>query len=632
MLHKPTLTISRLVVTKGGQRVFDQSFHLGLNVIRGENGSGKTTVADFLFFGLGGDTPSWRAEAAICDYVFVEVLINGQSVTFRRQVEEERFRPMAIFWGTLDESEKMGTEWQLYPYAASATKESFSQAVFRAAGIPEIKATTSKITLHQVLRLIYVDQKTDYEQLFRTELFDSPLTRQAVGDLLCGVYDGRLYEAELMVVEKEAHRGRLQSELRAIYAILGTSGIPDPAWLTEEKSKYLTERDAAYARLKTLGQKPESSSADPLATRRAQIAGDLAKQNELVRGLEIDVIQIQTDIADRDQFLAALSLRLNALEESESTHESLGTFSFKFCPACYAPLTFDGNACHLCRNPVETGKGQNLLALRRELEQQISESQQLQLTMHERLNDALKKLPAEKNQQRTLQLQYDEIATAVMPSIGAILAEQHRRIGYLDRTIEELERRSQLAARLAEISTQQANLSAEISKLTDEIAARKVAQQQIMEDVYKTVATITRDLLKRDLPREEIFMKAERVEFDFGGNHISVNGKRTFAASSNVYLKNAFHLALFQSSLTRDYMRYPRLAIFDNVEDKGMEPARSHNFQKLVQELSDSTELDHQIILFTSMVEPSFESAPELLIGPHYKHDYKTLRIGSVTS
>lgn len=137
---------------------------------------------------------------------------------------------------------------------------------------------------------------------------------------------------------------------------------------------------------------------------------------------------------------------------------------------------------------------------------------------------------------------------------------------------------------------------------------------------------MTRNLLQRDLPREAAFAEAEHVQFDFGLNRISVDGRRNFAASSNVFLKNVFHAAFLQASTQHGYLRYPRLAIFDNVEDKGMEPERSHNFQRLVRELSETAEAEHQVILFTSMIAPEFENEPALLIGPHYTHESKTLR------
>ncbi len=211
----PTIVLVRLVVTKSGNRVYDELFHEGLNIIRGENGSGKTTIADLIFFALGGDTPQWRAEAALCDYVYAELNINGTPVTIRRQIESEKARPMSISWDSFEKAQTAQTEWQLFPYAATSGKQSFSQVLFRAAGIPEVKGDlAARVTLHQILRLVYVDQKTDYDALFRFDQFDHHLTREAVGDLLCGIYDDDLYNAESQLSDNQSERAAIKSELK----------------------------------------------------------------------------------------------------------------------------------------------------------------------------------------------------------------------------------------------------------------------------------------------------------------------------------------------------------------------------------------------------------------------------------
>ena len=626
-MFKPVIVLSRLVVTKGGVRVFDEYFHSGLNVIRGENGSGKTTIADFIFFALGGDTPQWRAEAALCDYVYAEVLINGDPLTFRREIVAEKFRPMAIYWGDAERAQRAETEWQLYPYSGTSGKESFSQAVFRVAGVPEVKGILSaRVTLHQVLRLVYVDQKTDYDQLFRADPFDSHVTREAVGDLLCGVYDDRLYEATLQVAEKQAESTALQSELRAIHLFLGDQMIPSLAWFEEEKATYERNRERAYADLSDMRTQTVRAPVEAVTSRRAQLAAELAAQNRVVRDIQDRIAQAEVETMDRQQFLAALQDRLRALAESQAIHESLGAFSFQFCPACYAPLTPQDDACHLCKTKTEARRGQNLLHLRHELEQQIRESEAMQEKLAAELARLSQELRPAQDRQSRMQLQYDELSTAPYAAADAAAADIHRQIGYLDRTIEDLEQRSRFAARISAITDRQAALAGDISRLTDEIAARKAAQEQTKHDISERIARLTVDLLKRDIPREAAFAEATRIHFDFGSNRVSVDGRTTFAASSNVYLKNAFHLALFLASTLNDYMRYPRLAIFDNVEDKGMEPPRSHNFQRIVRELSAATEVEHQIILFTSMIAPEFENEPALLVGPYYTHEFKTLR------
>jgi hypothetical protein len=141
-----------------------------------------------------------------------------------------------------------------------------------------------------------------------------------------------------------------------------------------------------------------------------------------------------------------------------------------------------------------------------------------------------------------------------------------------------------------------------------------------------TIASLVIEILKRDLPRETRFQSAESVSFDFGRNQVAVEGRTNFAASSMVLLKNGFHLALLLASLEHEYFRYPRLALFDNVEDKGMEVARSHNFQSVVVELSEQASVDHQIILTTSMMNPTLED-DSYVIGPAYDHQRKSLDI-----
>jgi ABC-type molybdenum transport system ATPase subunit/photorepair protein PhrA len=46
--HNPTLIVKRVVVERNGKPVYDEQFHAGVNVIRGENSSGKSTVLNFI--------------------------------------------------------------------------------------------------------------------------------------------------------------------------------------------------------------------------------------------------------------------------------------------------------------------------------------------------------------------------------------------------------------------------------------------------------------------------------------------------------------------------------------------------------------------------------------------------------
>lgn len=186
--YSPVVAVNKLIISARGETVFSADFHSGLNVIRGENSSGKSTIMDFLFFGLGGDLSDWREAALDCDEVTVEVELNGEAATIKRAVKDSKSQPMRIFLGPYLEADRSSTDgWGIYPYKRSTQKESFSQVIFRLIDMPQVPGhESSNITMHQLLRLMYSDQVTPIDHLFRAEHlgFDTGLIRQTVGDLL----------------------------------------------------------------------------------------------------------------------------------------------------------------------------------------------------------------------------------------------------------------------------------------------------------------------------------------------------------------------------------------------------------------------------------------------------------------
>jgi DNA repair exonuclease SbcCD ATPase subunit len=134
----PTLALNRLLVFRKGQPVYDQKFHFGVNIIRGTNGSGKSTIMDFIFYALGGEVlgptvQEWKEYAALCDTVVAEVTINDATVTLRREITQERSRPLSLFFDRLEVANRSVAEgWQTFPYARQERRESFSQILFRA--------------------------------------------------------------------------------------------------------------------------------------------------------------------------------------------------------------------------------------------------------------------------------------------------------------------------------------------------------------------------------------------------------------------------------------------------------------------------------------------------------------------
>src|SRR6476660_4204013 len=102
--REPLLFLRTLLVFYKGAPVYNQTFHNGVNIIRGQNGHGKSTVSDFIFYALGGEVLGWKPEAERCDTVIAELELNEVLVTVRRSISEMRGQPMEMFLGSLSDA------------------------------------------------------------------------------------------------------------------------------------------------------------------------------------------------------------------------------------------------------------------------------------------------------------------------------------------------------------------------------------------------------------------------------------------------------------------------------------------------------------------------------------------------
>ena len=252
---------------------------------------------------------------------------------------------------------------------------------------------------------------------------------------------------------------------------------------------------------------------------------------------------------------------------------------------------------------------------------QFKESQKLQEERESHRATLLERLPETTVLRDQRQRELDELTAGSTSSAEAERATLHRRAGYLDREVEDLVHKIRLASAVEKLQNDRSDKIALCERLEDKTAGRRHVKQKRRDTATNKISQLTMELLNSDLSREIAFQNAEMVAFDFGRDALTVDGRANFAASSMVYLKNSFHIALLQASFEFDFFRYPRFALVDNVEDKGIEPARSHNFQSLVVSASESTDVEHQIIMKTAMLNPALDSET-LVIGPRYTHEF----------
>ena len=634
-----SLFLNRLhVVTSSGEVAYDETFHKGVNIIRGQNSSGKSTIVRFIFFVLGGCYGDFVPEALKCEYVMAEISVNGNQVmTLKRYLEKREngkvngYASMYMYFGAIDEALTHHDGWQKYGYKTTTERRSFSNVMFEIMGLPEFKSD-SNITMHQILRLVFLDQESPLSSLFFFEQFDKEIIRETVSELLMGLYDKKFSDAKL---ERQAVLKKIEETAMAIKYTSDTLADPrarSVAYIQSVIDKLTQEIKDNTEQVQALRQQNAviTSQNERLKREYERFQEEISNQRKACVKLETEIQQLQAEQQDTKYFIDALQSKIDALDRSIATRDYFDTLHLEYCPECLSKIEDHDKEgrCRLCKSPIDNSKGKTQAArIRLELDFQIRESRLLMLANETELREKGVMLKAKRQQLANTQQQYDNAVQNVRSTQDEQIDRLIQDIGYKEGDInqyrtmlEQAERYERLQSELVELQTREAQLRQYIEAVERHIELDKRAiKRSISENgVY---------MLKNDEDRQTEFMQATDFEVDYKQNLAYISNQRMkLSASSEFYLKLAARFALLFASLQVPSMMYPRLMFSDNMEDKGMEPERAANFQRLVvSRLKEMPNQDYQLIFATSMIAPELDN-PEYTIGENYTGENKSLK------
>ena len=630
----PRIRINRLyVLTNENKVAYDERFHPGVNIIRGANSSGKSTITHLLFFALGGAYKNFVIEAKKCRDVYVELYLNETLCTFCRRIscnnrgDVNDKAEMEIYWGDLEQALAKKCAMNVFGYNATQEKKSFSNVIFELLNIPEIKED-SNITIHQLLRLMYVDQDSPTNSLFLYEQFDSPAKREAVADLLLGSYNNELYSLIDQAKAKENDLNVIKAMIGGLSRIFQSSEAKSAEVLNEEiktREKELSKIEAEIDQLRIGSIKKEET--EDIASKQKEI---VKKHREELYNLESCIDELNNEILDTIYFMRALSKKKKALDASIKTRTYLDSLTLEYCPICLSKLedsAIDGH-CKLCHSPIDDEKGvTRAKRMMLEISFQIKESAKILRENKENLFNAQKACSTKRIQCEEEKRHLDEFYKNTLPSVDEKISNLFYKKGLIHGEILQYRTMLESAEQYKKLQEEQHALENKIKIINEIIRKRKVIRDEFCSIVYDLLQKNGIWLLQHDLKRESDFYSAENFNISFADNNVYVSEtKSRYSASSNFYLKLAARLSIFLASLEQKEMRYPRFIFSDNMEDKGMEPERAQNMQRIIiKKLSEYNPDDYQIIFATSMIADEFDT-PEYVVGEKYTEDNKSLK------
>lgn len=635
-----SLFISRLViVTRDGKTSYDEHFHRGVNIIRGQNSSGKSTIIRFIFYVLGGCYSDFVPEAMKCRVVYAEVVINGSVYTLKRYLERtddgrvNKYSPMYIYYGALEDSntDRRPDKWQKYGYKTTSNQRSFSNVLFEIMGLPEFKAD-SNITMHQILRLIYLDQESPLSSLFFFDMFDQELTRETVAELLMGLYDEQLSSKKLSQIALKKKIEETTQAIKITKSFLSDPTLESPAFIMVQIDRLEKEMEVITQQVKSLRNPDSKLTAldfkQKLEYKRLQ--GEVAQLRSQYVAVDDKVASLKAEIQDSTYFIEALQAKIGAIERSMATRDYFDQIHLEYCPECLTKIDDnvpDGH-CRLCKSPVDNTKGRSqAMRIKLELDHQVRESQSLLEKDGSELQENLSMLRSLQRKLSAAQKKYDAAVNDVRSTRDEQIDQLLQEKGYKEGEIIQYRTLLESAEKYERLLNELAELKKRDDELTRFITA---AENRIRIERTKIEQAITENgvyLLKNDQDRQAEFRNATDFTMNFKQNMAYLTDQHIkLSASSSFYLKMAARFALFLASLQNGTMKYPRLLFSDNMEDKGMEEDRSRNFQRIVvQRIKEIGNPDYQVIFATSNIAQEL-NVPAYTVGDYYTQDNKSLK------
>lgn len=603
-----TFIINNLTCLKSGRKVLDLNFTIGLNVIYGNNSVGKSTILDLLAYSLGAENIKFKPAALSCDFIIVEVNIQESTITVKREIKNSR-APLLVFFGNISQSlNAPETEWLKLPYNSTEEKAGFSKFFLDYLNYPSTVSTETSITTHQILRLLYAEQKNNYLPIYRDDQWDNSEKRTAIRDYILGIFSGELYELQLERRKTDKELNSTINRIQSFFQIVGkTSEHLIEDFLLSEKYSLEKQKEAVLEKIYNLNKNiSEISTSDSQTDEQTRIKNELSSLNKGVLSIEEKLNDITFENTDLDQFKIELNNRLVDIDNAIISNSIINDIDFEFCPCCHEKIVKNTNteSCNLCKSPTGIiNNNLNLLQMKTELNFQIQEIEKIIKDNNINYNNLNKEYLSLKNNLNKKEQELKLLSSRWHTDFEIESIKAYKELGEIETEISNIVSKLEIAQEVKKLQILRDTLQSNLNSINDKI---KLLQESSQKELYRLLEKINKYLkylLSLDTGLQTEFMDPDsEVSVIFEDNDITVNGTSHFSQSSSILLKHLFHLALLLVANDEPSMRLPKFLILDGINDGGLEQSRAENLQAIIVKVSNMMKSPYQIICATSEI------------------------------
>lgn len=579
-----------------------------LNIIIGDNGTGKSTFFDFIYFCLGGTVKKFdptyherHKEVTSDSNNFVELLLetNNNHYMLKRKlgvneilIEDLKNEKVEILKINRFQDNKIFSDWLLEKL-----------------GINKIRLYNGPndyiLKLNDLLRLIYHDQETDPKRIYKVPdsenyISDSEFIRKVIFQVLIGKSYQEYYTAfsEMKKFEQEKNLAKslLNEYLKLSTELTKEKEVKNKKILEVTLSDNIFRLDKLYKTREEIKQKRTKSS--------AQITPHNDLKTEIV-SLELEIEKLRSSLNRKlvensriRRYYEDTQEELSAISKIIISNNMLGLFSPDSCPYCLKEVKRDKDKC-ICGGDIDELAYEKFFYNQEEYEEIYKakhKSQETVASSIEALNKEIDELSIQQKElDKTLSYKKKKF-TEYMEDIKTDINTSE--IDKIDDLILEIkEEISQLEEKL-KIENKIEKLQSSFDKKSEEFENKKndlqIKEAECNKDIFIKINQFNKiynDYVTNTLPdcRNAKISSSDYLPIIDDGIY------REF--SSSVAIRFMYFLTILEMSLINDDINFPKLLLIDTPETAGIDRDKLNAILLQINSLSNT---NYQIILSTA--------------------------------
>jgi predicted nucleic acid-binding Zn-ribbon protein len=578
----------------------------GINLIVGDNGSGKSTFTYFIEYCLGNNIKYFEKDYNkeyieivndTSNFVELDILINSKKYQLKRFINKND-----IF---INDDSKI----TILPIKRNQNKI-FSDWLLEKLDVPvsELNMGTYswKLNFSDLLRLIIYDQDTESKKTYKAPIdsnfvSDSLIIRKTVFEVLLGISSDEYFKKhdELKIITKK--KDSALSELNDFNEKY--SGVDLEKIRIENQLKVFNETlEKAYSERKLYLS--SNTKIDEKAEFINETQEELIKTDLLISEKNLSLNNFQVEYNKISKLYENQQNEIKEIEKIIFTNDKLNLFAFKICPFCMSNHEPIKNHC-LCGSEIKDENYEKFVYNSNEYDIILKHKSKSIETLQIALDSYFNQITSIKNELSDLSKKSNELTLKLKKLISSIeFSGNTELVDSLNEKILETQKELDKFEYLLEISIKKEELEEIFDSINEKYKSKNkefralhlefVSQNKSLNTEFNKIYC---ELLQKSAAGANI------AEIDDDYMPI-VDGGVYKNKSADVPLRLMYYFTILALSLKNESVKHPGLLIIDTPEDSGIDEdnlKKNLDLLNLAIEQGGNSKKEYQIILTTGL-------------------------------